>query len=285
MPTSSIDTAASSADPARELAILAAVREVVREVAAQEVMPRYRKVAHSRKADGSLLTEADVAAQAALITRLQAIVPLPVVGEEMTPAEQQAQWEAGAGGLWCIDPIDGTSNFVHGVPNFALSVALMREGRSVLGAIYAPVADEMYHAVRGAGAWLDDEPLPIRTEVPALRGALANVDFKRLPPALGTALAAHPPYLSQRNLGAATLEWCYLAAGRFDVYLHGGQKVWDYAAGCLILAEAGGCVGSLDSDDFWGGGARSRSVVAARDPTLYADWRDWVRQHRQGGSW
>jgi len=264
----------------RDLDIVRALREAVRRVAAAEVMPRYRKVAHSRKADGSLLTEADVASQEALVRLLHDIEPVPVVGEEMTADEQAVQWQAGQAGLWCVDPIDGTSNFVHGVPYFAVSVALMREGRSVLGAIYAPVADEMFWAVRGHGAFLGDEPLPIRTEVPSMKGAFANVDFKRLPRTLGAALVADPPYYSQRNLGASTLEWCYLAAGRLDLYLHGGQKPWDYAAGSLILSEAGGSVGTLDGEDFWGGPGESRSVVAARDPDLYRAWRDWVRRHR-----
>jgi myo-inositol-1(or 4)-monophosphatase len=265
---------------ARDLDRARALCDAVRAVAAAEVMPRYRKVAHSRKADGSILTEADVAAQAALFDRLRMIEPLPIVGEEMTPEAQESEWNAGDAGMWCVDPIDGTSNFVHGVPYFAVSVALMRRGRSVLGAIYAPVADEMFWAVRGHGAYLDDEPLPIRTEIPTMQGAFANVDFKRLPKSLGAALVANPPYYSQRNLGAATLEWCYLAAGRLDLYLHGGQKPWDYAAGCLILTEAGGSVGTLEGDDFWGGPGESRSVMAARDADLYAVWRDWVRRHR-----
>ena len=209
----------------RDLDIARALCEAVRQVAAAEVMPRYRKVAHSRKADGSLLTEADVASQEALVRLLQDIEPVPVVGEEMTAEEQAVQWQAGQAGLWCVDPIDGTSNFVHGVPYFAVSVALMREGRSVLGAIYAPVADEMFWAVRGHGAFLDDEPLPIRTEVPSMKGAFANVDFKRLPEE-----PSEPPWwpsrrtCSHRSLGSATLEWCYLAAGRIDVYLHGGAE-------------------------------------------------------------
>ena len=80
---------------------------------------------------------------------------------------------------------------------------------------------------------------------------MAQVDFKRLPPALARDLVAEPPYSSQRNFGASTLEWCYVAAGRFDVYLHGGQKLWDYAAGSLVLEEAGGLMCTLDHDDFW----------------------------------
>ncbi len=250
---------------------------VVRRVAADEIMPRFLKVAHERKADGSLFTEADLAAQDALARGLREIHPVPLVGEEMTAEQQVERWLAGDGGVWCVDPIDGTSNFVYGLPYFAVSVALMRHGRTVLGVVYAPVTDEMFHAERGGGAFLNGERLPIRTHVPHLRNAMANVDFKRLGVKLAGALASAPPYMSQRNYGAGTLEWCYLAAGRFDLYLHGGQKLWDYAAGALILEEAGGRMVTLTQDEFWADDLWKRSVVAALDPGLFAAWRDWVR--------
>src|SRR5678816_3554139 len=128
------------------------VIDAVKRVAADEVMPRYLKVAHQRKADGSLFTEADLAAQAALTERLQSIYPGPVMGEEMTREEQVELWLKGDAGLWCVDPIDGTSNFVNGLPYFAVSVALMKQGRSVLGVVYDPVADEVFHAEKGGGA-------------------------------------------------------------------------------------------------------------------------------------
>ena len=255
------------------------VIEVVRQVAADEVMPRYLKVAHQRKSDGSLFTEADLAAQDALARLLPGIQPGPIVGEEMTREQQAEHWIEGAEGLWCVDPIDGTSNFVNGLPYFAVSVALMRKGRSVLGVVYDPVADEMFYAEKGVGAWLNGERLPIKQHVPHLRNAMAEVDFKRLPRSLGAALAAAPPYSSQRNFGASTLEWCYVAAGRFDVYLHGGQKLWDYAAGSLILEEAGGRMATLAHDEFWADGLWQRSVVAARDSKLFEAWRQWIRAH------
>lgn len=253
--------------------------EVVRDVAAAEVMPRYLKVAHQRKSDGSLFTAADLAAQDRLSQLLPRIVPAPVIGEEMPLEVQKQRWAAGSEGVWCVDPIDGTSNFVNGLPYFAISVALMRHGRSVLGVVYDPVADEMFSAERGAGAFLNGERLPIREYVPELRRAMAQVDFKRLSAPLARALAASPPFSSQRNFGASTLEWCYVAAGRFDVYLHGGQKLWDYAAGSLILEESGGSMCSLDNDDFWADPEWKRSVVAARTPELFAAWVGWVRAH------
>ena len=80
--------------------------------------------------------------------------------------------------------------------------------------------------------------------------ALASVDLKRLKKKLVTQLATHPPYCSQRNFGASALDWCYSAVGRYDMYLHGGQKLWDYAAGALIFLESGGHACCIETDDF-----------------------------------
>ena len=266
------DQPADSGTPMVERVIAA-----VKRVATQEIMPRFLKVAHRRKSDGSLFTEADLAAQEALSIALKDIHPGPMVGEEMSEELHVERWLAGDAGLWCVDPIDGTSNFVYGLPYFAVSVALIQHGRSVLGVVYDPVADEVFYAERGRGAYLNGERLPIRSQIPHIRNAMANVDFKRLTPALAGALASSPPYSSQRNYGAGTLEWCYLAAGRFDLYLHGGQKLWDYAAGSLILEEAGGRMCTLTQDDFWSDDLWKRSVIAAGDPGLFVHWRNWVR--------
>jgi myo-inositol-1(or 4)-monophosphatase len=259
--------------------LLESILEIVREVARREVMPRYLKVAHSRKADGSLLTEADLATQDALQSALSALVPVPVLAEEMSQQKQVLQWLEGEDGLWCVDPIDGTSNFVNGLPYFAVSVALMRQGRPVAGVVYDPVAEEAFYAAQSAGAFLNGEPLPIKRYVPVLGNAMAGVDLKRLERPLAKSLATSAPYMSQRNYGASALEWCYAAAGRFDVYLHGGQRLWDYAAGSLVMAEAQGSICSLDHDDFWSAPLWRRSVIAALDPVLFESWKAWVRAH------
>jgi myo-inositol-1(or 4)-monophosphatase len=261
-------------------AMLKATAAAMKLVAEQEIMPRYMKVAHQHKIDGSLFTEADLAAQDALIHRLQAIHPVPVLGEEMSTAQHEAIWGDGRQELWCIDPIDGTSNFVHGLPYFAVSVALMRGGQSVLGVVYDPVAKEVFAAERGRGAFLNGAKMHKHSVSKELSGALANVDLKRLSGKLASAIASNPPYASQRNFGASTLDWCYTAAGRYDAYLHGGQKLWDYAAGSLILEEAGGHMCSLQHDDFYAGNAWQRSVIAALDTNVFTAWKDWIRTHQ-----
>lgn len=260
-------------------ALLKAVIAAVKLVTAEEIMPRYLKVTHQHKGDGSLCTEADLAAQAALTRKLQSIVNVPVLGEEMTADEQKSLWRDGQAGLWCVDPIDGTSNFVRGLPYFAVSVALLREGRSVLGVVYDPVANEMFAAEHERGAFLNGEKLIVREAVNDISHALACVDMKRLKKKLVAQLAATPPYCSQRNFGASALDWCYTAAGRYDLYLHGGQKLWDYAAGSLILSEAGGHACCIENDVFGECDIWQRSVIAAQNEALFGEWKNWIRAH------
>ena len=260
--------------------MLNAVISIVKKVAKQEIIPRYQKVVHHQKPDGSLCTEADIATQEALLRELPKVFPGSVVSEEMSTKQQTDQWVRGKTGLWCIDPIDGTTNFVNGLPYFAISVALMQHGRSILGTVYDPVADEIFYAEKGKGAYLNGKKLPIKEYTPTLSNAVANVDLKRLNHKLGNAISTTPPFSSHRNYGACALEWCFTAAGRFDIYLHGGQKLWDYAAGSLILEEAGGYMCGFDQDDFWDEPLWRRSIIAALNPSLGLEWRNWVRQHR-----
>jgi len=258
-------------------ALLKAVIAAVKLVSAKEIMPRYMKVAHLHKDDGSLCTEADLEAQAALTKKLKSILNVPVLGEEMTAAEQQKAWEeAGQSGLWCVDPIDGTSNFARGLPYFAVSVALLRDHKSVLGVVYDPVADEMFAAERDRGVFLNGQTLTARESIGELSQALAAVDFKRLKKELLTRLVTSTPYTSQRNFGASALDWCYVAAGRYDLYLHGGQKLWDYAAGSLILTESGGYACSIEGEKFSQCDIGVRSAIVARNKKLFDEWKAWV---------
>jgi myo-inositol-1(or 4)-monophosphatase len=252
---------------------LADLIAVVRRVGDEIVLPRFTGVAHTRKADGSVLTEVDLEAQAVLGCELSTLAACPMLGEEMTREEQSLQWEAGRDGLWCVDPVDGTSNFVNGLPHFAVSVAFMRAGRPVLGVVYAPALGEMFSAEAGKGASLNGEPLPITGAAESLADAIAGIDFKRLPAGLAEKLSINPPFHSQRNFGSGALDWCYVASGRFDLYLHGGQYLWDYAAGSLILQEAGGAMGTLESENYWAGDIWRKSVVAASTDFLCAEWR------------
>lgn len=230
------------------------------------------------KADGSVVTEADTRLQRALESVLQRHWPdWGFLGEELTSGARAHTLAASDEPFWCLDPLDGTSNFAAGLPFYSVSLALMRSGRSVMGLVYDPVRGECFTAVRGGGAWLEGERLSLRApQGRPLRKCLAVVDFKRLPRALAQRVAVDPPFRSQRNLGSCALEWCWLAAGRFDLYLHGGMKLWDLAAGSLILAEAGGVSCTLDGAGVDYTRTTAQSVVAAGSPELLHDWRAWL---------
>ncbi|QEL66058.1 myo-inositol-1(or 4)-monophosphatase [Oryzomicrobium terrae] len=264
-------------DPATLKNMLDATIGLVRLVARQEIMPRFLRVAQQQKADGSLFSEADLAAQHFLARELKKVADCPVVGEEMTEDEQALAWAAGRDGLWCIDPIDGTTNFINGIPLFAVSVAFFEQGRPRLAVTFAPVTDEMFYAREGNGAYLNGQRLPLRPVADTLERAVAGVDFKRIPKPLADRLACEPPFYSQRNFGCSTLEWCFVAAGRLDVYLHGGQMLWDYCAGSLILKEAGGAMATLEHTDFNEAPVWKRPVMAALNPKVFSAWQTWIR--------
>ncbi|MBK1704138.1 inositol monophosphatase family protein [Halochromatium glycolicum] len=226
-------TAAASPDIDR-------LTELLRDAAREELLPRFGRLGSSEKADGSLITEADTAVQQRLGAALASHWPaIPLLGEEMSAADQARRLAEAEAGLWCLDPLDGTSNFAGGFPGFCISLALLRAGRVELGLVLDPVRDECFSAAEGRGAYLNGQPIAPYAPGARLRDCLAVIDFKRLPPARVPDLFGPESFRSQRNLGAVALEWCWLGAGRFQLYLHGGQGLWDHAAGRLIASEAG----------------------------------------------
>jgi myo-inositol-1(or 4)-monophosphatase len=259
-----------------------ALAAAVREVARAEILPRAQRIRGERKQDGSLFSEADTAAQAALIPRLRALRDCPVIGEEMTRGEQTAAWSEGAGTAWCVDPIDGTTNFLQGIPYYAVSVALIEGGRATLGVVHNPATGETFQSVAGGGAFHDGARIAPRPAPARLADAIASLELKRLPRDAAVRFAGSLPWYSYRNFGAAALDWCWLALGRFDVYLHANHMLWDYAAGALILAEAGGAMATFDQDDFLAGPPWAKSVIASRDRALFPEWCDCVRARLRG---
>lgn len=261
--------------------VVPAVAAAMRDIAATEMMPRFRRVAAERKHDGSIVTAADRAVEAALETALVKIVDVPVLGEEMPFETQKSLWRD-AEWIWCVDPLDGTSNFANGKKYFGMSVALMHHRRSVFGMVLDPNTNELFHAVQGAGAFLDGKKLHPHASVRMCEAHLEIGRFKRLG-RLQTALKANPPCKKFSMSGASVLQWCHLAASRIDTFLHAGEHPWDYAAGALILEEAGGRAASLLHDNYWRtsdpDAMWEQSVIAARHPALFDEWKRWVRQH------
>ncbi len=257
---------------------VATIVQLVIDAGVEELLPRFQHTDFSFKQDGSIVTEADLRVQNRLQSALTACYPdIPVLGEEMTDEEQKAIIADGSTTFWCLDPLDGTSNFASGIPFFSISLALFKDGQPCIGIIYDPMREECFVAESGQGARLNNQPLDTTTVAhDSLQRCTAIVDFKRLSAGLATRLAIASPYSSQRSFGSVALDWAWLAAGRGQVYLHGKQKLWDYAAGWVILTEAGGISSTLDGTQEFRAALEPRSAVAASNPGLYKQWFNWI---------
>jgi myo-inositol-1(or 4)-monophosphatase len=237
------------------------------------------------KSDGSLVTEADLAMNRRLRDKLAHLYPdIGFLSEEMPVDQQESALSDPSVAFWCLDPLDGTTNFVAGVPLFAVSLALLQGGEALFGIICDPSRDECFSAEKGKGAFLNESRLVSKPTSLALKHAVAVVDFKRLSAELKSRLLRDAPYASQRNFGSCALEWGWIAAGRGHVCLHGGQKLWDYAAGTLLLAEAGGCSATLEGEAVFNPTGGPRSVVSSSSADLFAAWSGWLAQTSRPGS-
>jgi myo-inositol-1(or 4)-monophosphatase len=260
------------------------LRGLIIEGAEAEILPRFQHIESRKKADGSLVTEADLSMQRRVREQLAKRHPeIPLLGEEMSTEEQAQVLTDSEHGFWCLDPLDGTANYVAGMPCFATSLAYIRQGKVRIGIIYDPLRKECFHAVRDEGAWLNNDRLQLSTSAKELAGCVAMVDFKRLSQPLASQLATRPPYRSQRSIGSVALDWCWLAAGRLQLYLHGGAKLWDYAAGSLIYQEAGGhyrlTPGHVSLPQQTALTLQPCMAVAAPNQALFDAWSGWLQEY------
>jgi len=254
--------------------------ELVISIAKETEGLRSGGVAPVQKIDGSYVTVVDRKIQDELLERLARRWPqYGAIGEEMEHADQVSICNQSADGYWVIDPLDGTTNFTSGFLFYGVSMALVIDGQPRFAVIYDPVREECFSAEVGKGAYLNGERIRCN-QAKSLEDCIANVDYKRLVGVLAEQLVRSPPYRSQRNLGSSVLEWCWLAVGRIQLYLHGGQKLWDFAAGYLILTEAGGAATSLSGKPLDCASLRKRSVIAAANPELLDQWTAWINVNR-----
>jgi len=195
---------------------------------------------HTKSASIDLVTEVDRECEALIVEGLQARRP----GDAILAEEGGGQDHAESPWRWIIDPLDGTTNFAHGFPRFCVSMGIELEGQRTVAVVYDPLLDELFRAVRGAGAWLGDRRLAVS----------ATQEFGEALVASGFAYDVH--HSEDDNLarfgrvvkaargirrdGSAALDLCYVAAGRLDAYWEFKLHPWDVAAGCLLVEEAGG---------------------------------------------
>lgn len=196
----------------------------------------------SMKGAGDFVSNADRKAEETIREELMHARPAyGWCGEESAP-------EAGRDGMhrWIVDPLDGTTNFLHGLPHWAISIALERKGDIIAGVVFDPIKDELFAAEKGAGAYVNNRRLRVsarRDMIEMLFGTgIPFANSPHLPATLRTLAQLMPRCAGVRRAGAAALDLAYVAAGRLDGYWEEGINVWDVAAGALLVREAGGIV-------------------------------------------
>ena len=219
------------------------------------------------KSRSNLVTEADFAAQQVIHDFLRGRYPQHGFhGEEgLNEVRPDSPYR------WVIDPLDGTTNYVHGFPYFAVSIGMEFEGRLVVGAIFDPTRDEMFLAARGTGATLNRRPLHV-SDVTQLGQAMvvASLPVATHPDdiAVQRFLRMLPHAQSVQRTGSAALNLAYVAAGRLDAFWSTSLKPWDMAAGVVLVEEAGGRVTRLDGSPFQ---LEEPNLLAANGPDIHAE--------------
>jgi myo-inositol-1(or 4)-monophosphatase len=221
----------------KELKVAVAAAQAAGEVL-RDGFGRQHQIKYKGEAD--LVTEADEEAERKIAEVLREAFP-----NHGMLTEESGELEGEGDARWIVDPLDGTTNYAHGVPFLCTSIALERDGEVVLGVVYDPMVKETYAAERGGGATLNDEPLEVSsTEEPAQ--ALLGTSFADRPEEMEVGLDIFGRFAGlvrgMRRLGSGALDLCYVAAGRLDGCYEQGFSAWDVAAGVLIVEEAGGKV-------------------------------------------
>ncbi|HEX9707440.1 MAG TPA: inositol monophosphatase family protein [Steroidobacteraceae bacterium] len=227
-------------------------------------LDRVGGVTVSEKSRNDFVSEVDRAAEQVLIATIRKAYP-----SHGFLAEESGE-QRGDDYTWIIDPLDGTTNFLHGFPQFAVSIACRHRDRPEIGVVLDPLRGELFTAARGEGAQLDGRRLRV-SQRPGLEGALIGTGFpfrenrRWLKPYLEMLERVMDTTAGVRRPGAASLDLAYVAAGRIDGFWEVGLSPWDTAAGNLLISEAGGRVGTLAGGDYRDGGN-----LIAGSPKVYA---------------
>ncbi|KNC98410.1 uncharacterized protein SPPG_06114 [Spizellomyces punctatus DAOM BR117] len=232
--------------------------------------------------DADLVTQVDRQVEQVIFSHLRSVYPShKFVGEESVSESESKRTGLDDTPSWVVDPIDGTTNFVHGFPFVAVAIALVIKGRPVVGVVYNPIMEELFYATHGGGAFLNETPLPLPPlkPLPSLSTALVASEYgsDRAPEILDPKVrtlhkVVASPARGVRTIGSAALTMCYVARGTLDAYWEAGVHAWDVAAATVILREAGGIVVNWEKGSREENGAEvydlcSRNVLCVRKTT------------------
>ncbi len=231
----------------------------------------------ARKSQADYVSEADRAAEKAIIDVLLGAYPNHSILAEESGAQGASEYQ------WIIDPLDGTTNFVHGLPQYAVSIALAHKGSITQAVIYDPNRNDLFTASRGRGAFLNDHRLRVSKRT-KLEDALIGTGFPfrqlaNLEEYIGMFRDLVKQTAGLRRPGSASLDLAYVAAGWYDGFWELGLSKWDIAAGSLLITEAGGLVGDLRGEDGW---FESGNIVAG-SPKIFAQMLRVIAPHLKGG--
>lgn len=232
----------------------------------------------TEKSTNDFVTQVDRQAEETIISVLRDAYPEhDILAEES--GDTYGKHNGNSDYQWIIDPLDGTTNFLHGFPQFAVSIAVKHKGRLEHAVIYDPTRQELFTASRGAGAVLNDRRLRVSGRK-GLKGALLGTGFPfkqqdDLDTYLATFRALFPMTAGIRRPGSAALDLAYVAAGRLDGFWEVGLNPWDMAAGALLVQEAGGLVGDFSGGDNY---MQTGNVVAG-NPKVFKEILQAIRPH------
>jgi myo-inositol-1(or 4)-monophosphatase len=217
----------------------------------------------TKKSHADFVSEVDRAAEQTIIQTLLEAYPTHAILAEESGAQGDSEF------LWIIDPLDGTTNFLHGFPQFSVSIALQHKGILTQAVVYDPVKNELFTATRGRGAFLNDRRLRVSKRL-HLADSLIGTGFPYTCfDHMDAYLAIFKDLIQQtsglRRPGSAALDLAWMAAGRYDGFFEIGLKPWDMAAGCLLITEAGGMVSDLSGGDSF----MKTGFICAGNPNIH----------------
>lgn len=235
------------------------------------------KIEVSEKSQNDLVTQVDRLSEEAIIEIIREKYPNHTILAEESGLKTSEQSEY----CWIIDPLDGTKNFVHGFPQFAISIALTRNHQLEIAAVYDPIRQELFTATRGQGAYLNSRRIRV-SQVKKMGDALIGTGFPFRDKShftfyLNTFQAVFPKASGVRRAGAAALDLAYVAAGRLDGFWEAALKPWDMAAGVLMIKEAGGMVSDFQNE----GNFLNNGNIVAGNPKIHKELVALIQQSLQ----